>query len=511
MKKLFAMILALALCLGAVSAVADVDSFNVLVINGGVTDEEFNAAPIAKDIEEHTGYKVNYIQAPSASAEVFQNLTNIFTNREEYGALIVSKNNFYTLLAQDALADLTPYLEGTENLTQVIAPFGYETASKNGKVYAIPQKDAKKNVASGLVYRQDWLEAYNAANPDAQIPVPAEENAYTMSVSNFRTMLEYFATQVGQGGTAFHVDIGNVMLEPILPAFGVHQEWSDVDGKLVYFVNHPNFGAYLEYMEGLFDAGLVGYQATGDYPGTTDLVLNGLTGAGKVYHWNGAYLEQNEEHETDDRIGYIAALVADEDFGDLSKVRLFAQEGYNYYIVIPWYTGEDTIKAVISWADKKLDKDFFLHMVLGDEGDTFTKEGDEYYPILPAFNEKLGLADKFMTGTREEDNAKYWLCRTRKTKAQDKLFSRCNLLAETNGVKSPIAVMPPNETYDSTFGATSSEVKNALITSMFSQETRKSLEEIRAVWTANSGETLDNAVNEWYATWEGKDAYNPVK
>lgn len=511
MKKLAALFLVLCLMLGCVPALADTDAFNVLVINGGVTNEEFNASPAAQNIEAYTGYKVNYIQAPSAASDVFQNLTNIFTNREDYTAMVVNKNHFYSLLAQDALADLTPYLENTTNLKEVISAFGYETASKDGKIYAIPQKDAKKSVTMALVYRQDWLDAYNAANPDAQIPVPAEENGYTMGLSNFKTMLEYFQTQVGEGGTAFYVNREDTMQENILPAFGIHQEWSEADGKLVYYVNHPNFGAYLEYMEGLYDAGLVGYQATGDYPGDADMFLNGLTGCGKVYHWTAAYLEQTEEHETDDRVGYISALVADEDFGDLDKVRLFGQEGYAYYIVAPWYASEDQLKAFIDWADKKLDKDFFLQMVLGDEGDTYTIEDGQYYPILPAFNEKLGLSDKFMTGTREEDYAQYWLCRTRKTKAQDKLFSRANLLAETNSVKSPIAVMPPNDVYDNLFGNAKSEVTNALVISMFSQDTRLDLEAIQAVWTANQGETIDEAVNTWYSTWEGKDSYNVVK
>ena len=43
---------------------------------------------------------------------------------------------------------------------------------------------------------------------------------------------------------------------------------------------------------------------------------------------------------------------------------------------------------IVDWADKKLEKDFFLKMVLGTEGETYTVENGEYYPILPAFDEK---------------------------------------------------------------------------------------------------------------------------
>lgn len=107
--------------------------------------------------------------------------------------------------------------------------------------------------------------------------------------------------------------------------------------------------------------------------------------------------------------------------------------------------------AVVDWGDKTLDEDFFRLLTIGEEGKTFTVKDGEYWPILPEFNDERNLSDRYLVAAREEDYSKYWLCRTRKTEAQNKLFSRANANIETTGVKSPIAVMPPNEAYDTKF------------------------------------------------------------
>ena len=157
-----------------------------------------------------------------------------------------------------------------------------------------------------------------------------------------------------------------------------------------------------------------------------------------------------------------------------------------------------------------LDEDFFRLLTIGEEGKTFTIQDGEYWPILPAFTEERDLADRYLVASREEDYSKYWLCRTRKTEAQNKLFSRANANIETTGVKSPIAVMPPNEVYDTKFTGAKRELDTALITTMFST-TRMSVEELRNVFAVNGGADVVASVNEWYATWESKDTYNTVK
>ena len=489
-------------------SVVPAKSFKYVGISTGVTTEEFNAHPLVELLEEHTGYDVTYDQVPGGIEEAWTMINNIFINREDYQAINVTKDQFYSLLAQDALKDLSPYIENSKNLKNVIGEFGWETVSKDGGIYALPRKDAMKVTNWAIAYREDWLKEYNAANPGNEIPVPSEENGYSMSVSDFRAMLEYFKTKVPQGGAAFHVDMNAVVQEPIMPAFGIYNEWMDVDGKLTYYIDHPNFEAYLTYMQALMDDGLVAYSATAEEPNTVKMLQADQLGAGRVFHWDAAAIEGAEG--TDDSIGYISALVADEDKGDLSKLRQFSSESYQFFTVVPKYATEEQAAAVVDWGDKTLDEDFFRLLTIGEEGKTFTVKDGEYWPILPEFNDERNLSDRYLVAAREEDYSKYWLCRTRKTEAQNKLFSRANANIETTGVKSPIAVMPPNEAYDTKFTGAKRELDTALVTTMFGT-TRMSVDELRKVFAMNGGAEVTESVNEWYATWESKDTYNTVK
>ena len=98
------------------------------------------------------------------------------------------------------------------------------------------------------------------------------------------------------------------------------------------------------------------------------------------------------------------------------------------------YTAEQNA-AVVDWMDKKLEPDLYRESVIGvGRRDLYGRNG-EYYPILPAFNDRMGYADKLISGNREEDNSKYWLARTRKTAAQDKLFSTINYNVDNTGIK----------------------------------------------------------------------------
>lgn len=495
-----------------------VDSFNYYNLAAGITDEEFNALPLAKMVAEQTGYNVTYTQSPADATDMQTAITNIFMLKQDYQAVKVSKNQFYTLLAMDALLPITEYVNASTNLKDQISSFGWETASKDGEIYAIPQKNAFASNSVAICYRQDWLEEYNAANPDATIPVPAEENGYSMTLSDYKAMLTYFATKVPDGGYAMAVDTNGVFLENILPAFGIYQEWADVNGKLTYVVDQPGFADYAAYMQDLYDSGLVLYQATSNDAGAVKSLQSRTVGAGRIAHWNAYSIETTNATEgtdlsnvTDDTIGYIQALVPDDCKGDASKVRVFATEGYAYYTVLPNFTTAEQAAAVIDFADKKLEKDFFLKLVLGTEGQTYSVDNGQYYPILPAFNDEQGQADKFLDGIREDDYSAYWMCRVRKTAAQNKMFAAANYNIAGTGIQSPITVMTPNEAFDTYFTGASTEVKNAIVTSMFQTGNAFDLATIQAKWNEVEGQTITDSVNSWYQNWSARDTFNAVK
>ena len=492
------------------------ESFHYYAIAAGISDEEFNDLDIAKTIQEYTGYDVTYTQAPADAADRQTAVTNIFMLKQDYQGVKVSKEEFYTLLASDALRPITEYVNASTNLKEQISELGWSTASKDGEIYGVPQKDAMALNDTAICFREDWLEEYNKENPEDEIPVPSEENGYSMTTSDFKKMLLYFKEKVPQGGYPMTVDVNNVYVENILPAFGIYQEWADVNGTLTYIVDQPGFEDYMTYMEDLYDSGLIYYQSTSEDKGAVKALQERTTGAGKIAHWN-AYAvetalstEADPSNVTDDAIGYISALVPDDCRGDAEAVRVFAKAAYSYYTVFPVYTTDEQTAAVIDWIDKKLDKDFFVELTLGTEGETYEVRDGEYYPILPAFNDKQGYSDKFMDGTREEDYSKYWLCRTRKTAAQGKMFSRANYNIDKTGIQNPIVLMPPTDAYDNYYTAANSEVKNLLVLSMFQPGVSATVEELHSKFAEYEGEAIE-AVNKWYGTWESRESFNMVK
>ncbi|MCI9276929.1 hypothetical protein D7X48_06020 [bacterium D16-50] len=507
-----------------------VSGFSVYCANGGIDNEAFNNQPLAKKIREVTGYDVKFIQL-STGTDADAAVNNIFNLKEDVQGVFVTKSQFNDLVASGALAPLTEYVNASENLKSVISDIGWGSATgEDGEIYAIPNSDPRECTSVGFYYRLDWLNEYNAANPDKQIPIPAEENGYSMSLSNFRKMLEYFDGKV-TGGNAFVIDTDPhtsnydefkpVYMQTILPAFGIYSEWADVKGTLTYIVDQDGFKEYMEYMEGLFDDGLITYQATQNDTNAVNSLMNDMAGVALVNHTNPYSLETSRYPELSDEekqtfvdttyAGYIAALVPDDRDGDAAAVRVWSKKAYNFYFVCPAWNSDAQTASVVDYCDKKLDKDVFLGLTIGVEGESFEIKDGGYYPILPAFNDTYNLADKFLTGTREADYAEYWLARTRKTAAQGRMFGLINYNIENTGIKDPICMLPSNEVVDSSYANARNAVVEELIKTVFNADAKFDYDSIKGIWESKKGKDIEKAVNDWYSTWEYRDSFNSVK
>ena len=535
MKKFLAFFLVLMMALSVAACAESLKDyeraagFNAMVTSGGITDEEFNAQALAEKIRTATGYDVKFTQLPKTDVDT--TVSNIFMLKEDYQYVFCTKAQFNMLVAEGALAPLTEYVEASANLKEVISEIGWGSATFDGEIYAIPNSDPRECTSKGFYFRLDWLKEYNEANPDAQIAIPSEENGYSMSVSNFQKMLEFFQTKVNEGGKALCIEVDPsssnytedkpVYLQTILPAFGIYSEWADVDGKLTYILEQEGFEAYAKYMEGLFDAGLIYYQATKDDTNAVNSLMNDMAGCALVSHTKPYSLEtkrapetvKEEDYDTfvdEVYAGYISALVPDEFDGDASAVRVWSKKTYNQYIVCPAFNTPEQTAAVVDYCDSKLDKDLFIQLTIGVEGETYEVKDGGYYPILPAFNDEMNLADKFLSGTREADYAEYWLARTRKTAAQGRMFGMINYNIEQTGIMDPIHMIPSIEDVEENLATARNAVVESLILSIFDSSKEFSLDEAKSIWAAKKGEKVAEAVNEWYATWEYKDSYNNV-
>lgn len=508
---------------GGAKALADYEretKLNLFMGSPGVTDEEFNAHPLAKTIAEATGYDITYTLTPSTDGDTAR--SNIFMLKEDYQLVYVSKTEFFTLMLQGALKPITEYVDASLYLKDALTEDAWAAAKgSDGEIYGVPDYQAKNCSSSGLAFRLDWLKEYNEANPDDQIPVPAKENGYGMCLSDFDKMLNYFATKVPADGYAMSIDNSQTQIPALLPAFGVYQAWAEIGGKLTYSVEQPGFADYAAYVDNLHDSGLAYYQRSAQDTNTITMLQSGKAGVGLAYHWNAYAIETKLEDNlpaegtelstfTNDAIGYISALVPDDCRGDASKVRVFSEQYASAYFVVPAHSTDAQTAGVIDFMDKKMEPALFCRLTIGEEGRTYEIRDGEYYPILPAFNDEMNLADKFMTCSRMADYSRYWLARTRKTEAQNKIFSAINYNVDSTGIKSPVTMMPPNEAYDNNWGALNTAVFDALVLNLYDKG-KLDMEAVLSAWKANNGDEVTAAVNEWYSSWGSRDTFNAVK
>ena len=487
------------------------------VVNAGITDEEFNKLDLAKLINEKTGYNVTYVQAPSADPQA---KNNIFMLKEDYQLVNVTKDEFYVLMMQGALAPLTEYVDASVNLKEAMTDIVWDSArGTDGEIYGIPYSQPKNVTNNGLAYRLDWLNDYNTEHPDEQIPIPSEENGYSMGLSDFTKMLEYFKGKVADGGYPMAVRNGSALINPVLPAFNLYQEWVDIDGKLTYIVEQPGFEDYGKYLDKLYDTDLLYYAKSAQDVNDITMMQDGRAGVCLANHWEALNIERVSAPEgtdtnayTDDRFAYMAALVPDDCVGDASKVRVFSAQYVDQYGVVPAHNTAKQIAGAVDFVDKKLDKDLFLEFSIGVEGDTFEIRNGEYYPILGAEHfDKMTYADKFLNGTRMEDYSKYWLARARKSQAQEKIFFTINYNVDNTGIKNPVTMMPPNDTYNEYWAKINSELNATLTLNLYDKASTYDHSAILKTWTTYDGPKVTDSINEWYSTWSSKDDFNTVK
>lgn len=489
----------------------DNNELHIMTVSSGVDDSQLNGpGTIAQILNEQTGYDVTWSQLSSATDAASAQLLSIFTDKSSsIDAVKVSKAQFYQYMNQGALMDLTEFVNNSTLLKDQIGELGWNLATKDGKIYGIPQKSPTLTNNILMVYRLDWLRDYNAANPDDKIEIPGEDNGYAMTLSDFRDYTKYVGTEKGVDG--FVIGKNLAYQEQILPAFGIYGEFTEVDGELVYRTEHPNFQEYVDYIKSL------DYRYNTDGASATEPLgaFNaGRCGAARVAFWNGANMESLME---EGKVGTIQALVPDEAADanghiDKSKVRVIATDSYTYFTVVPVKRDRSVGKKLVDFADKILEPTLFKRAIIGIENVHYEHRDDGLdWPLLDRFGE-LDIADKYLIGTREEDYSEIWWTRARKNIYSYELTLVAFNNIENIGIKCPIDAMPPVDAYNSyqTGAVAQLTDKLQLLVDQSSPE-EVTLAQVNAIYREYKGGEVTEAVNAWYATWSDKEIYNTVE
>lgn len=455
------------------------------------SEGDYNTYPVAKAIEEMTGYKVQYDMLPQDAP--MDKLNLIMASEEEYDMVTIGGDTARVMeyAQNNALVDINPYLEKAPNLNAAISDYARETFTLDGGLYAIGMDnlsfDGKGEVRELLFTRQDWLDALGL-----KVPTTTEE---------FQEMLRAYKNyDSGTGNKVIPMTLTgtNVSVGGLMGAFGIPNEWNEVDGKLVYRGADPRMKDYLAYLKGLYEEGLL----DAEFPANKtenqkEKYTTGVAGTAYFGFWDCPSL-----YDTMDKTqpGHVQAFIPpltgpNGDVGIGTNIG-----GFDRITFIPKTSKH--VEDVMQFMNSKLEEDNFRNIVIGEENVHYTvDENGEYWPIKPIFFEERNLANSYTTG-RLSSYPEYWMCRNKKNERQWDCWvymNRTDAITSVNVVNEASAAPAFPET---------SKNKQSLDQMLLDQQIKMiagtesvdSYDAFLEEWMAAGGEAMTKEYNDWWST-----------
>ena len=451
--------------------------------------KDYNTYPTTQVIEEGTGYHVEYDMLPSDGAADKLNL--IMATQEPYDIVVYGgdSNLVMNYAKEGALADLNPWLPLASNLSNAINEYERETFTLDDALYAIgmqtPTFDGKSPITLTTFVRQDYLDALGLSMPD--------------DLESFRDMLVQFKEFDNQTGTPtipYTLSSSTTVINGIIGAFGMPNEWNEVDGKLVHRAADPRMKDYLTYMKELYQEGLIDV----DYPAnqSSNVYEKFATGVAasaflSCYDYQN-FADTMANVQPDAEISYMPPLKGEDGTAAVGSV----SGGMDRIAFIPAVT--ENIEHVINFMNLKLEPELFKNITIGEEGVHYTiNEDGEMWPILPAFTDERGSSVNYYTGRPAEQYAEYWKLRVKK---RADIWDCWNFI--NNDPSYTEAIVSSDVGYAPVF---ESSQNVASLDALFSDQCLKIIAGSSEVdeydtmmedWLTQGGEDLTNDYNEWW-------------
>lgn len=451
--------------------------------------EDYNTYPVAKMLEEKTGYKVTYDTLPADKPGDKLNL--LIASSEPYDFISVAGDNTFKALYADyarkgALVDLTPLIEEYgPNIKQAISQESFDAIKVDGKIYAIPHA-MSNTVSSSLVIRKDWLDKLGLA-----IPTTLDELTH---------VLQQFKEKDpgGNGDQNIPLSLGGnaPILTNVAGAFGLANEWNDVDGKLVPRAMDPAFKDYLTYMSDLYNLGLIDKEFAINKDATlTEKFTSGKAGV-VPQNWAGlpTTADALKKNFPEAEYAFLPALK-----GADGKAGFSASSGFDRLTFVPKSSKHP--EEAVKYMNAKLEEETFKNLAIGEEGKHYTYENGAYTPILPIFNDERNDAGNFLTGIDEVKYPIYWQARVRK---DQRLFDAWNYLNQEQPaelkIPNPLGLAPYLEQYAKDNAQLGQLVNDYTTKVIVGGEPLSGLDAFVAKYKAAGAEASYQEVNDWYAT-----------
>ena len=479
-QRIMALMLAIAMALtiGIAGAAQAEDKPVLKVLGGFVANMDPNDDPTQAAIEERTGYKCEYSMLPQDNPE--QKLNMEIASGTPYDILMISPDMFRMLAKQNALQPLDDMLASDgANLLSSIGEETWELGRFEGKTYGIPMMNERPNIENTILMRQDVLE-------ELGLDVPTTPEA-------FRDVLR--AVKEKKPDMIPYSAHTNIYSETLISGFGFYFNWNEREGKLAHRVELPEYQAYLAYMRGLYEEGLI----DPDLAINKSVNLNEKFASGKVFaipsNWNDASIQVPALYASvpEAKVTYVQPLT---DKNGKAKIR--ANRYLNKVTAIP-KSAEHPLDAV-KFMNAKLDPETFVYITLGTEGETFTvSDGNRYEPIMPIYAELRTNAWGYLNGIDEVKYADMWLARTRRNEELGKAFDAINAEYDRYAAFDPTAKMPTLDSVAKYQQSLKKAMDDYEIKAVVGVEKLEDYGKFLDQWKKDGGQEMIDAVNEWYA------------
>ncbi len=478
-KRFLSLWMAVLLVMGAVClpAALATESLPTLKVLGTYNGHDPNNDPTAAAITEKTGYQVEYSMLPSENAA--QNLYMQIASGAAFDIVRSGPDEFRTLVEKGALLPLDDLLkQHGDVLKQVIGQESWELATYNGNIYGIPMMNERPNIESTILMREDILKELSLNVPTT----PDEMYDVLKAVKQAHPDMIPLCMS------------GGVYSETLISGFGFYFDWNERDGKLVHYVELPEYQEYLKYMLKLYTEGLIDQ----DLAINTTVTVEEKFASGKVFAVASGWFDASTQVPALYKNVPAASVTYVDPLKDKNgKASIRANRYLNNVSYIP-KTAEHPEDAV-KFMNKKLSEDVFTYITLGVEGTHFTKENTSYYPIMPIFTEVRSNAWWYLNGIREVEYADMWLARTRRNPELGKAFDAANLNYDKYAVFSPAATMPTMSAISKYKAALSELIKDYTIQLMVGVEKPENYDAFAETWRTSGGAECTTEINAWYS------------
>lgn len=438
-----------------------------------------NEDPVAKLLEEETGYKVEYEILPMENYDDKLNL--MMGNKEEIDIVKMTGAQYHKLAAEGALEPLDDLLkEHGQTLLDVNDEASWEAAKIDGVVYGIPERAPRPFVGDALGIRKDILDEVGM-----EMPTTLDE-FYDLLVA-IKEKTDYIPM------TGF-----KPIIHQISGAFGFNAQWADVDGKIVPRIEREGMKEYIEFMQKLYAEELIDSEwPVNDWESTRDKFASGKAAIMSSYGWGASgILVPLIEEEFDTEIELIMGLEGPNG----QKGAWVEATGVSWYIGIPKASKHK--EHAMKYLNMKVQPELFKLMTIGEEGVHWEKEDDgRAVPILPIFNDERGNSDWFMTSTDQSVYGDYWILRTRKDVNMGETFDK--MLTQVEYGEAEATVFAPPLENNAKYGQRLNELESDfIIDAIADPKSADSYEKFVEKWNAEGGEVTTKELNEWYADYK---------